>query len=452
MTSIEGVISSVQNSRLVRLCMVGALALILLIPVAMIGFLVSERHERRDAAIEEVSEKWGRAQTLTGPALILPYAVRRVETVNGKEVVRQDTGHAVFLPKRLKVTGRIDSESRSRGIFSIAVYRTDLTVEGEFSRPNLAEVDVDPGSIFWNRAHLAIGITDVRAIRGQSEVAWNGSPQQFLPGTNGFSEGGSGIHALVHVSPEDSSFKFSFPLSLNGSVGLYLTPFAEDTSVQLASNSPFPNFQGNWLPSERTVSANGFDATWRLSYLGRDYPQWWTRGSDFRKPIAASRFGVEMADPVDHYRMADRSVKYAILFILLTFAFAWLIEVTAGVRVHPIQYLLLGAALCVFYLLELSLSEHLTFPVAYSVASLAVIGMIAAYSRVIFGRVRLAGVISATVTVLYGYLFVLLTNEDAALLVGSIGLFVILGAIMFLTRRVNWYSAANTARESTESV
>jgi inner membrane protein len=452
MTSLEGVIFSARNSKLVRLCMVGALALVLLIPVAMIGFLVSERHERKDAAIEEVSAKWGRAQTLTGPALILPYTIRRVETANGREVVHQDTGQAVFLPKRLKVTGRIDSESRSRGIFSVAVYRSSLALEGEFGQPDLAELGVDPSAVLWNRAHLAIGITDVRAIRDHSEVAWNGSTQQFLPGTNGFSEGGSGIHAIVPVSPTASGFKFSFPLSLNGSVGLYLTPFAEDTSVQLTSNSPFPNFQGNWLPAERTVSASGFDATWRVSYLGRDYPQWWNRGADFGKAIAASRFGVEMADPVDHYRMADRSVKYAVLFILLTFAFAWLIEVIAGVRVHPIQYLLLGAALCVFYLLELSLSEHLTFPVAYVIASLAIIGMVTAYSRVIFGRVRLAGVISGAVTALYGYLFVLLTNEDAALLVGSIGLFVVLGAIMFLTRRVNWYAAGAADRQSSESV
>src|SRR5262249_7666935 len=161
-----------------------------------------------------------------------------------------------------------------------------------------------------------------------------------------------------------------------------------------------------------------------VSYLGRDYPQWWYRGADFGKAIAASRFSVEMADPVDHYRMADRSVKYAVLFILLTFAFAWLIEVIAGVRVQPIQYLLLGGAICVFYLLELSLSEHLTFPLAYVIASLAIIGMVTAYSRVIFGQVRLAGVITGAVAALYGYLFVLLTNEDAALLVGSIGLFV----------------------------
>src|SRR5206468_1362814 len=196
--------------------------------------LISERHDRRDAAIAEVSAKWGKAQTITGPVLVLPYTVRRVEAVkDGQEIIHTYTRQAVFLPKQLRVTGRIDSELRSRGIFSVSVYRANLSVDGEFGRLNLPELGIDPASVAWNRAHLAIGITDVRAIRDQSAVTWNGSQAQFLPGTNGFIEGGSGIHAPIAAGANDSGFKFAFPLSLNGSVGLYLTPFAEDTSVQL---------------------------------------------------------------------------------------------------------------------------------------------------------------------------------------------------------------------------
>ena len=264
MTSIEGLVFSVHNSKLLRLCMVGTLTLVLLIPVAMISFLVSERHERRDTAIAEVSEKWGRAQTITGPALVLPYIVRRVETVNGRGIVRTDSRQAVFLPKRLRVTGRIDSESRSRGIFSVSVYRTDLSVEGEFGRPSLPELGIDPESIQWGRAQLAIGITDVRALRDQTAVTWNGGQAQFLPGANGFVEGGSGIHALVAAAANDSSFKFSFPLSLNGSVGLYLTPFAEETSAQLTSNSPFrePGFRPNVRFPQPDSMQSGASRTW----------------------------------------------------------------------------------------------------------------------------------------------------------------------------------------------
>ncbi|HEX4999946.1 MAG TPA: cell envelope integrity protein CreD, partial [Terriglobia bacterium] len=226
------------------------------------------------------------------------------------------------------------------------------------------------------------------------------------------------------------------------SSGVYLVPFAEETTVHLTSNSPNPSFQGSWLPTDRNVSdKEGFDATWKVSYLGRNYPQSWVVGSrdDRQRTIEASRFGVSLSEPVDTYRMADRSVKYAILFILLTFASVWLIEVLARTRVHPIQYLLLGAAMCVFYLLELSLAEHMSFSMAYGIASLAVVAMIAAYSRVIFKRGRHVAVIAGGATILYGYLFVLLTNEDAALLVGSIGLFVSLAGIMFATRGIDWY-------------
>src|SRR5438093_5414145 len=228
MTRIEGFVFAVRSSKLLRLCMVGILGLVLLIPVAMIGFLVSERHDRRDAAVAEVSEKWGKAQTVTGPALVLPYTVRRVEVNNGREVIHTDTRQAVFLPKRLRVTGRIESEMRSRGIFSVPVYTANFSIDGEFGRPNLPELGIDPASVAWSRAHLAIGITDVRAIREQSAITWNGSQASFLPGTDGFIEGSSGIHTVIPAAADDSGYKFAFPLSLNGSVGLYLTPFAEE--------------------------------------------------------------------------------------------------------------------------------------------------------------------------------------------------------------------------------
>jgi inner membrane protein len=283
----------------------------------------------------------------------------------------------------------------------------------------------------------------VRAIREQSTITWNGRQAAFLPGVGGFTDGHSGIHALVAAAPADSNYKFSFPLSLNGSLSAYFVPFAESTSVQLTSNSPHPDFQGSWLPTERSISQDGFDATWRISYLGRNYAQSWISGADLYKAIEASSFGVELKEPIDRYRMAERSVKYAGLFILLTFAFVWLVEVMAGTRVHPIQYLMLGAALCVFYLLELSLSERLSFSVAYGIASLAILGLVSAYTLVIFKRGGRAIFVSAGVAALYGYLFVLLTNEDAALLYGSIGLFVILAGIMFVTRGVNWYSRGN---------
>jgi inner membrane protein len=335
---------NIKNSHLIRLGILGALTVILLVPVSMIRDLIAERQARRDSAIKDVTSKWGGRQILTGPALVLPYTVRTTEkAADGRELVRTATRNMIFLPKRLKTAGLINQEERGRGIFEIPVYSLSVTLEGEFERPRLELLNIDPATVDWTKAHLAFGISDVRALRAQSSVAWNGQTTEFLPGAGGFTLVSQGLHAPVRVGPEDSGFRFSFPISLNGSESVYGVPFGEETVVQLRSNSTYPNFQGNWLPTERAITANGFDATWRISYLGRNYPQAWVAGAEFEKSIEGSRFGVELNNPIDQYRMADRSVKYAGLFILLTFTSIWLVEVLAKAAVHPVQYLMLGA-------------------------------------------------------------------------------------------------------------
>lgn len=439
--SVERLASSIRSSQMLRLFSVGLLALLLQIPISMIGGLVAERQERRQAAVTEVSSKWGNVQSIIGPVLIVPYTYRSTETsASGLQITRTETRNAIFLPEQLRVRGSIDAELRHRGIFSIPVYKVGLTLEGEFTRPSFAELGLEPAGVAWERAQLAIGISDARAIQQETAVTWNGKPVSFLPGTGAFTDGGTGIHAVVGLANGGQRAQFSFPLSLNGSLGVYLTPFAQNTIVELQSNYGHPSFQGNWLPVERSVSDAAFRAKWSIPFLGRNYPQAWKAEVGMRKEIDGSRFGVELVNPVDHYRMAERSVKYAGLFILLTFATLWLIEVLAGVRVHPIQYLLLGGALCLFYLLELSLSEHLGFPLAYTVASFSVVALVAGYSMVVLHHIRRALFVIAVVSLLYAYLYILLMNEDYALLIGSVGLFLILAAIMYATRRVDWYA------------
>ena len=221
-------------------------------------------------------------------------------------------------------------------------------------------------------------------------------------------------------------------------------PFGRETSVSLRSNWPHPSFQGNWLPAKRAVTDHGFEASWSIPFLGRNYPQAWNDGTSMSETVAASKFGLDLITPVDEYRMAERSTKYAGLFILLTFATIWLIEVLARLRVHPIQYLLVGAAMCLFFLLELALSEHLGFAPAYAVASVAVVGLIASYSLAALHSPRRAGVVGGLVAALYAYLYVLLKNEDYALLIGSVGLFLMLAAVMYLTRRIDWHAAGRS--------
>jgi inner membrane protein len=417
----------------------------------MISGLVSERQERRETAVNEVSSKWGGLQSITGPALVVPYQYSWTETSSsGQTLARSETRHAIFLAEDLRVKGSIDSELRARGIFSVPVYTLDLTLEGEFERPELADLGLDPGAADWQRAQLAVGISDVRAIQRETTATWNGAVVPFLPGTGGFTDAGTGIHALVGFPADVQTVRFSFPLALNGSLGVYLTPFGRSTTVGLQANYGHPSFQGNWLPVERSVSDAAFQATWSIPFLGRNYPQAWKASTGMGKEIQGSRFGVDLINPVDHYRMAERSVKYAGLFILLTFATLWLIEVLAGVRVHPIQYFMLGGALCLFYLLELSLSEHLGFPIAYALASAGVVGMVGAYSLVVLHGIGRALVVALGLALLYVYLYVLLMNEDYALLIGSVGLFAMLATIMYATRRVDWYAVGARAPQAPE--
>jgi len=446
---LEQLLSSIRNSPMLRLLWVGFLTLLLQIPIFMIGGLVSERQERRDTAVSEVSSKWGNDQALTGPALVVPYTYRWLQPQDkGEPISRSETRHVIFLPEQLRIHGTLDSEVRARGIFSIPVYNLRLTVEGEFTRPDLSSLNIDPADVLWDGAHLSLGISDARAIQEETAVSWNGRSVPFSPGTHAFTDVSTGIHAMVGLPAGAQRLAFSFPLALNGSHGVSLTPFGQTTVVELKSNYGDPSFQGNWLPTRRTVSDSGFEAEWSIPYLGRNYAQAWGGEVSMREAIDASRFGVDLVNPVDHYRMASRSVKYAGLYILLTFATVWLIEVLSGVRVHPIQYVLLGGALCLFFLLELSLSEHLGFPAAYALASLLVIVMIGAYCWVVLQRLGRALIVGVGVTLLYLYLYILLMNEDYALLIGSTGLFVILAAIMYATRRVDWYAAGSRPTES----
>ena len=442
----NSILARLRSSQFLRLILLGFLVLLLLIPLSQISDVIDERASRRDEAVLEVTEKWGGEQQLTGPVLVVPYTHRWSETNSkGIEIPHSEIRRAYFLPERLDVTGKIDAEERARGIFSVQVYALDLAVRGAFGRPDFAALGVRDEDADWSKAELAVGISDVRAIQSTPSLQWAGEERPFLPGAAACALTENGIHVGVPLGPTGREIEFSFPLRLHGSEGVWFVPFARDTTVSVDSSWPSPSFQGSWLPAKREVSASGFSAGWSIPYLGRNYAQAWSGESAPTKAIEASRFGVRLVAPVDPHRMAQRSVKYGGLFILLTFAAIWMVEVLAQLRVHPIQYLLLGGALGLFFLLELSLAEHLGFALAYLAASLAVVGVVGAYAWAVLARPRRALAVAGMVAALYGYLYVLLTAEDFALLFGSVGLFAILSTFMWLTRRVDWYQATAPA-------
>src|SRR5262245_55347054 len=403
--------TSLRHSQTLRLVTVAILVLVLLIPIGMIRGLITERLERRNSAVDEVSSKWGESQQIIGPYLVVPYSYDVADTTaDGKPVTRRFASRAFFLADSLATKATLDIETRSRGIYAVPVYRMELLASGQFSRPDFSSIGVTPSSVDWDRGQLVLGISDTRAIQKRSEVTWNGSPVPMMPGSGADAATRSGIHAVVGFADGAHAIQFALPLSLNGSQGVYFVPFGENSVVSLKSNYPHPSFQGNWLPTSRNVTDGGFDSEWSIPFLGRSYPQAWTEGDkiDLGRIVESSKFGVDFVDPVDHYSMAERSVKYAGLFILLTFATLWLFEVRAAVRVHPIQFLMLGGALCLFYLLLLSLSEHLPFLGAYAIASIAIIGMVASYGMIVLGTLSRSLAIGTVVAMLYGYLYVLL--------------------------------------------
>lgn len=441
-----------KNSALARVLLVGGLVLLLLIPTRMIDLVISEREQRRDSATDEVQQKWGREQKVLGPFVRVPY-VAAVSTAasSGRPQTRTRTRYAVFLPKDLRITGTVHSEVRYRGIFEVPVYRMSLLFKGSFERPDLSEWSIPEEDIRWDQAHLALWISDPRAITNQTKLTWNEAEVAFQPGSGISCDKASGIHAGLKNKLSGNELPFSFVLEMNGSKGAHFVPFGGRTEVELKSNWVDPSFQGAWLPFRRTVGPDGFDAAWSIGSLGRDFPQKRKSSAGFRPhSFESSQFGVDLMTPVDHYRMAERSVKYSALFLALTFTTLWLFEILARIRVHPVQYLLVGAGMCLFYLLELSLAEHIGLALAYLIASSSVLALISMYCIAVLRSVKRACVVGLVLSLLYGYLYVLLMNQDYALLVGSVGLFVVLAIVMYLTRRIDWDSLYTRQPATTE--
>jgi len=433
-----------RDSVLFKMLVIGVLILALGIPLMMVRAQIHERQQRRASVVNEVASTWGRAQILGGPVLTVPYLVHDKDE-KGKVTTWAQFAH--FLPETLKVDGRLEPELRRRGIFEVAVYRADLQVSGSFLRPNLTGMGIPPQDVLWDSASLSIGIPDMRGLRSNVRLVWGSKVLQLSPGGGVTGLWSTGLRvpiAGLAQAPEKQAYPFAFALSVRGSQELSFLPFGKQTSVTLRSSWPDPSFSGGFLPESRSVTSKGFEAAWSVPYFGRSYPQQWLAAErESMAPetsVQESAFGVELYLPVDVYQKTERSVKYGMLFLVLTFLAFFLFEAFSPVSLHPMHYLLVGSALCLFYVLLLSISEHIPFAAAYGIASAGILVLISGYSLAILRGKRRALGMSGMLVILYGYLYVLLQAEDYALLLGSLGLFVILALVMFLTRRVDWYS------------
>ena len=435
-TFFERLNNWVKNSITVKILSIGFLILILLIPAQMVESLIRERQYTREGAIDEVSSKWGYAQTITGPVLTVPYKAFAKDE-HGKYIPVTEYAH--FLPEKLNIAGTIHPEMRYRGIYEVVVYNSKMNLTGSFSNPSFKDWGVASENVYWKDAFLAIGIPDMRGIENNILLQWNTESIPFNPGVDSKDVIGSGVSAKVPLNISDTAgtFNFSFDVSLNGSKELNFIPVGKETNVQLISPWSTPSFSGAFLPDKRDINKNGFKAKWNVLHLNRNYPQQWRNAS---YSIGDSFFGVTLLVPVDDYQKTTRSQKYALMIISLTFLLFFFIEVMNKKRIHPIQYLLVGLAMIIFYTLLLSLSEHVNFNFAYMIASFAIITLIIVYCIPIFKNKRLTAFMMLILVTLYGFVFTILQLEDYALLMGSIGLFIVLAIVMYLSRKINWYS------------
>ena len=422
---------------------IGTIVLIiflLLIPTCMIKNLVNERESTQNNAILEVSSKWGNEQTISGPYISIPYLKNVKEKSNSgyADKVVQIKEYLHILPTQLNINGNINPEKRYRGIYEIVVYNSKINISGAFNSLDLSTLDIPLQNIQFNKAEFVVGINDMRGIEEQIDLTWNKDKVSFNPGVSSNDVVQSGINAGVAINPTDSSsYNFNLTLDLKGSSRLYFTPVGKVSNISLTSEWPTPSFNGAFLPDQHKVSDKGFTANWKVLHLNRNYPQQWTSN---QYNISSSEFGIDLKLPVDNYQKSYRTIQYAILFIGFTFLVFFFIEVLNKVFIHPIQYILVGVALIVFYTLLLSISEHLKYNLAFIVSALSTLLLIAGYVKAILRSNALTGLISGILTVLYTFIFVIIQLEDYALLIGSIGIFMILGLVMYFSRKIDWYN------------
>jgi inner membrane protein len=440
----------VRNSVTIRLLSISFLVLLLLIPTSMVQNLIHEREYRRSDVIREVTQKWGGTQTISGPVLTVPYYTyhKYWDSKEKKNKFNKTKHFAHFLPDQLNIDGVINPEIRNRSIYEIIVYNAQLKLTGEFPKPDFKKLGIEPSRAIWNEAFISFGIPDMKGIRDNIDLNWNKESYAFNPGIPTNDVIASGVSTKVVLTKKSDvdtgivlhdAYPFSFDLNLNGSQYLNFIPVGKETNVNIKSDWPHPSFNGASLPDERNITKDGFTANWKELHLNRNYPQQWIENLH---NIYDYSFGVDLLLPVDGYQKSIRSAKYAVMFIAFTFLIFFFIEITNKKRVHPIQFILVGLALTIFYTLLVSLSEIMHFNFAYLISSAAILIMISTYSLSIFKSGKLTAMMTGILTLLYGFIFTILQLEDHALLIGSIGLFIVLGLVMYLSRKIDWYAIA----------
>ncbi|TQM17986.1 inner membrane protein [Pseudoxanthomonas sp. 3HH-4] len=451
---------------LLRFLTVGGLVLLLLIPLVMIRGVIQDRERYRTLAETRVSQSMAGPQQVVGPLRVVPWREERlVNALNedGKPEVRRDVkeGYLLQTPATLTVDGRLQPGERRIGLYTVNVYEWKAAMKASFAPLQVPGTD---GRIY-GQPYMVVGMADVRGLVGTPSLKVDGVPRTLAAGTGALSSRMEGIHALLEV--QGSSLPASevhLDMALAGTQTIGIAPIADSNDIAMSSPWRQPLFGGRFLPNSKTLGDAGFTARWQVSSLASAAQSQLESasgkltqppsvsatpsgyGADSSSDTAIDSAVVSLADTVDVYTQVDRASKYGILFVVLTFVGFALFELIKRLPIHPLQYLLVGLALAIFFLLLLSLSEHIAFWQAYLVSAAACIGLQFFYlSGVLQSWLRAAG-FATMLTALYGVLYILLKSENNALLMGSLLLFGILAVIMWVTRKVDWYALGTELR------
>lgn len=464
--SITSTISTAWNKSkwLVKGCIIGVIALLLMVPMIYVNNLVFEREERQKQATREITSKWAGKQNILPPVIGIPFWKKVGIDTSSKATYSKDI--AYFLPDQVSINAQINPKEKHRGIFKVMLYDSRINITASFSQIPLQKLGIAPDQCIWKEAFVMMNIADNKGLNDQLTLNWKDTTIELSPD---YANGSTAMKANlnVHSLQELSNASFSAIIDLNGSEQLLFTPVGKSTTVNISSTWKHPSFNGSTLPQNSNVKDSGFTAIWKSMSHKRNFRQEWI-GNEFTfdpytvpatneehirvdgsvvstspivtsvNTVAASAFGVDLYIPVNEYQKTQRTIKYAILCILLTFAAFFIIETGSKKSAHPFQYGLIGLALILFYTLLLSISEYTGFNIAYIISSIATIGLIAWFVRGILDNGRSTTILSVILVILYSYIFSLLQLKDYSLLLGSIGLFITLAAIMYFSKKLKW--------------
>ncbi|MEL4308853.1 cell envelope integrity protein CreD [Joostella sp. CR20] len=434
----------IQESITAKMFTVGMLILILLIPLAFVQDLIKERKYRQEDVVNEINDKWGNEIILSGPILKIPYKeIKEVKSINSEtnlyDIKKEEyTHYAYFFPEELTIDTKVETKPLNRSIYKSVVFTSDIDVSGEFPQVQFELPNIQPENILWDKATIIIQTSNLKGIRNTVETQLQNNKLSMAPIYNNSVLNTIESGAITNFSEiNESKTAFKFKLKINGSKAVKFIPIGKTTKASITSNWASPSFDGMFLPEDgsREITENGFKASWKVLQINRQFEQTFYNTLPDLTPFA---FGANLIIPVNEYAKSERASKYGFLVIGLTFLVFLLIQLVSKIYIHPFQYVMIGLALVMYYTLLISISEHSSFLKAYLIATLAVLGLVTLYTKSILKSTKFSALIGISLLALYGFIYVIIQLEDYALLVGSIGLFTILSAIMYFSKKIDW--------------